>query len=109
MRVAVPEIDVEELATRRQQGAQVFDVREPDEYHEAHVPGAVPVPLGQVPDEVGRFPTDEPVYVICAVGGRSRKASEFLRANGVDAVNVAGGTRAWLAAGHAFATGPDAG
>lgn len=96
----VPEIDVDELATRRQDGAPVFDVREPDEYADAHVPGAVLVPLATVPDHLDRFPKDGPVYVICRSGGRSRKAVEFLRANGVDAVNVAGGTQAWLAAGH---------
>ncbi len=105
----VPEIDVEELATLRAQGARIFDVREPDEYTEAHVPGAVLVPLATVPDEVAQFPSDGPVYVICAAGGRSRKASEFLRANNVDAINIAGGTRAWLAAGYAHATGTDAG
>lgn len=105
----VPEIDVDELATRRASGVALFDVREPDEYREAHVPGAVPVPLGTVPEAVDRFPTAGPVYVICAAGGRSRKACEFLRANGVDAINIAGGTRAWLAAGHPAAAGDDLG
>jgi rhodanese-related sulfurtransferase len=107
--VDVPEIDVDELSALREQGAQLFDVREPDEYDEAHVPGAVLIPLATVPDAVARFPTDGPVYVICAAGGRSRKAAEFLRSRGVDAVNVAGGTRGWLAADFAYATGPDAG
>jgi len=97
--VEVPEIDVEALAERRADGVPLFDVREPDEYDEAHVPGAVLVPLATVPDALEQFPTDGPVYVICASGGRSRRASQFLRANGVDAVNVAGGTKAWLAAG----------
>jgi rhodanese-related sulfurtransferase len=97
--VQVPEIDVEELEQRRAEGSPLFDVREPDEYDEAHVPGAVLVPLATVPDDLERFPTDGAVYIVCASGGRSRKAAEFLRANGVDAVNVAGGTKAWLAAG----------
>ena len=57
------------------------------------MPGAIPVPLATVPDELDDFPTEGPVYVICAAGGRSRRAAEFLRNNGVDAVNVAGGTR----------------
>ena len=84
-------------------------LKKPDEYHEAHVPGAVPIPLGTVPDQLEQFPTAGTVYVICAAGGRSRKASEYLRGNGVDAVNVAGGTLAWIAAGFPVATGPDAG
>jgi rhodanese-related sulfurtransferase len=99
IRVEVPEIDVDSLDEHKAHGAPVFDVREPDEYDEAHVPGAVLVPLATVPDSLAKFPTDGPVYVICASGNRSRRAAEFLRANGVDAVNVAGGTKAWLAAG----------
>lgn len=105
----IPEIDVDQLAELHATGARVFDVREPDEYQDAHVPGAVPVPLATVPDQLGVFPTDGPVYVICAAGGRSRRACEFLRANAVDAINVAGGTKAWLAAGHRAATGTELG
>ena len=44
-----------------------------------------------------------------AAGGRSMRACEFLRAQGVDAVNIAGGTRAWISAGHAVATGAELG
>ena len=105
----VPEIDVEELEARRTAGAVVFDVREPDEYEDAHVPGAIPVPLATVPDRLDDFPTDGEVFIICASGGRSRRAAGFLRNNGVDAVNVAGGTKAWLAAGKPHARGADLG
>jgi rhodanese-related sulfurtransferase len=107
--VEVPEIDVDELEARTSAGAPLFDVREPDEYETAHVPGAEHIPLATVPDRLAEFPTDVEVYVICASGGRSRRASLFLRANGVDAVNVAGGTKAWLAAGKPHKTGPGAG
>ncbi|HEX7097284.1 MAG TPA: rhodanese-like domain-containing protein [Acidimicrobiales bacterium] len=101
----VPEIDVDELAARRLDGAPLFDVREPDEYAEAHVPGAVMVPLATVPDQLDRFSVPGPVYVICASGGRSKRAVQFLRSQGIDAVNVAGGTKAWLAAGHPYERG----
>lgn len=96
----VPEIDVDQLAKLVADGALVVDVRNPDEYVAAHVPGARLVPLGEVPDRTDEFPTDTPVYVICAAGGRSHKASEFVIALGVDATNVAGGTNAWIEAGH---------
>ena len=48
--MTIPEIDVDELAARLESGAVLFDVREPDEYTEAHVRGAVLVPLATVPD-----------------------------------------------------------
>lgn len=95
----IPEIDVVELAARRQAGAPLIDVREDDEYAEARVPGAVHIPLGEVPDRVDEVPTGAPVYVICAKGGRSARAVEHYRSLGLDAVNVAGGTLGWIEAG----------
>ena len=96
--MSVPEIDVQTLAIERDAGRRVFDVREPDEYEEVRVPQAQLVPLATVPEELDQFAGDDTVYIICRSGARSAKAVTFLRANGVDAVNVAGGTLAWIAA-----------
>lgn len=101
----VPEIDVDELARLWGDGVPLIDVREPDEYTEAHVPGATLVPLGSVPDNLDLVPTEGMVYVICARGSRSLRAAEFYRAKGIDAVNVAGGTLAWVEAGHPVSAG----
>lgn len=100
-----PEIDILELSRRHEVGAVVIDVRDPDEYEAGHVPGAVLVPLSEVPERRGEIPTEGEVLVICKSGGRSRRAAEFLREHGVDAVNVAGGTVAWTEAGHPLVTG----
>lgn len=105
----VPEIDVTALAEVHAAGGFVLDVRQPDEYAEVHVPGAVLVPLGEVPDRVAEVPTDVPVYVICRSGARSLRAAEHLRAAGFDARNVAGGTLAWVADGRPTARGPEPG
>ncbi|MCU1498715.1 MAG: Rhodanese domain protein [Acidimicrobiales bacterium] len=105
----VPEIDIAEAARRHAAGTPVFDVREPEEYVEGHVPGAPLVPLGTVVERVDEFPTSTEVLVICKMGGRSRNAAEFLRTQGVDAVNIAGGTMAWIEAGHPVVTGEEAG
>lgn len=103
--VDIPEIDIETLDEKLADGAPVFDVRQPEEYEEAHVPGVRLVPLDQVPERVGDFPTDDTVYVICKSGGRSAKAVEFLRTQGVQAVNVAGGTLGWIEARKPVETG----
>ncbi|MDG2907718.1 MAG: rhodanese-like domain-containing protein [Acidimicrobiales bacterium] len=102
----VPEIDVDELELRLAEGAPLVDVREPDEFEQARVPGALPIPLGEVPARVEEVPGDGTVYLICAMGGRSLAAAEFLRTRGIDAVNVLGGTEAWLVAGFPVETGP---
>jgi rhodanese-related sulfurtransferase len=104
----VPEIDVAELASVRAQGAVLIDVREPDEYTAGHVPGAQLIPLGEVAERLHEVPeTDDQVYVICAKGGRSYRAAEFYRSQGIDAVNVAGGTGAWVESGQPVSEGTE--
>ncbi len=103
--MAIAEITVDELADRLAAGARLIDVREPNEYDEVRVPGAVLVPLGTVPDQVDAFRGDGPTYVICRSGGRSLQACEFVSEHGVDVVNVAGGTMAWVMSGRDTATG----
>lgn len=104
--MSVPEIDVHELARQREQGAVVLDVRNPDEWQEARVPGVPLIPLGELAERTDEVPPGEPLYVICAGGGRSAKAAEHLRSLGIDAVNVAGGTKGWIEAGYPTESGP---
>ena len=103
---SVPEIDIAELAAHPE--TPLIDVREPDEYESGHVPGAKLIPLGEVPDRLDEIPA-EPVYVICAVGARSARAAEYLIAQGRQATNVAGGTKAWIEAGRRVETGTEPG
>ena len=105
--MSAPEISIDEFAAARAGGdARVVDVRQPEEYEAGHVPGAKLIPLGDVVARVGEFPVDGPVYVICQSGGRSQRAADYLRNVGVEAYNVAGGTKAWVEAGHDTAHGP---
>jgi len=103
--MAIAEISVDELAEHLAAGARLVDVREPAEFDEAHVPGAVLVPLGTVPDQVDAFRGEGPTYVICRSGARSMRACEFVATHGIEVVNVAGGTMAWLQSGREYATG----
>ena len=105
----VPEIDVAELAGRHAAGAFVLDVRQPDEYEAGHVPGAVLIPLDQLPARQGELPTDQELLVICKGGGRSAAAVEALTAAGYQATNIAGGTMAWIEAGNPVAEGSQPG
>ncbi len=102
---SIPQVDVATLAPLVATGAYVLDVRTPDEYRAAHVPRAVPLPLAELESRVGEVPDDRPVYVICHSGGRSAVATGLLRAIGIDATNVAGGTAGWVEAGHQVAVG----
>lgn len=83
----------------------LIDVREPDEYAAGHAPGAINLPLSELTDRVGEVPRDTEVHVICQAGGRSAQATELLSAHGIDAVNIDGGTNAWIQQGHPLESG----
>ena len=79
--------------------AHILDVREPDEVVRARIEGAQHIPLGSLMERVDEVPRDRTVYVMCHVGGRSAQATQYLEAQGIDAVNVTGGIVAWYRAG----------
>jgi rhodanese-related sulfurtransferase len=106
--MAIHEIEVDELAAMRADASarpRLIDVREPDEYQAGHVPGAELIPLGEVADRIEEFRSGGPTYVICRSGARSMRACEQAAEHGIDVVNVAGGTMAWMLAGHEVETG----
>lgn len=105
----IPQIDVAELERLLAEGAPLLDVRNPDEFEEARVPGGVLVPLADLPDRLDDVPSGEPLLIICRSGGRSQRACEFLAADGRTTMNVAGGTLAWIESGRTVSSGPEAG
>ncbi|HSO96005.1 MAG TPA: MBL fold metallo-hydrolase [Acidimicrobiia bacterium] len=94
-----PEVAATSGAALVEAGAVLLDVREPEEWAAGHAPGAVLVPMGQVHDRVPTLPSRRAIVVICRSGGRSAAITQALRARSYDAVNLAGGMRAWAAAG----------
>lgn len=96
------DVSVHDLARSLETAPVIVDVREPWEYAEGHVPGAILIPLGQLAARVDELPGEEPIYVICRSGNRSVTASTLLiEAGKRDVRNVAGGMLAWQAAGYA--------
>lgn len=85
----------------------VVDVREPGEYVEGHVPGAVLIPLGQLAGRVGEVPDGDPVYVICRSGSRSQHGMLTLDRAGRDAISINEGTLGWVRRGREVITGMD--
>jgi len=105
----IPEIDVDELAARLPDGPTLIDVREVDEYEQAHVPGAILLPLSELGERLDEVPGGAPVLIICKSGIRSMRAAEALAHRGHDVANVAGGTDGWVASGRDYVTGPERG
>lgn len=78
---------------------QIVDVRNPGEVAAGMIPGAVNIPVGQLPDRLGELDTHRPTVVYCAGGYRSSVAASLLRRHGFDDVSdVLGGYNAWAEA-----------
>lgn len=103
------EVDLDTFAAAYQQGATVIDVREPMEYVMGHVPGAILIPMGQLPSRLEELPKGEPIYVICASGNRSLSMASFLNQSGFEAWSVAGGTGQWSRLGRPIVQGREPG
>jgi phage shock protein E len=60
----------------------LLDVRTPEEYRQAHLRGALLIPLGELGKRVQEIPRDRPLLVYCSVGARSVSAAGFLDSRG---------------------------
>lgn len=89
--------DVREyLSDKTLQEVTILDVRQPGEYEAGHIPGAKLVPLPELTDRLEEIDPSKPVVVYCAIGGRSRVASQTLSGKGYDhVINLSGGYKAW--------------
>lgn len=76
----------------------LVDVREPHEWQQGHAEGAIHIPMGEIVQRVHELP--DGAAVICRSGARSAQVVAYLEQQGLDAVNVAGGTLAWAAEGR---------
>jgi rhodanese-related sulfurtransferase len=93
---------VEKAVEAIENGAFVVDVRQPDEFAQGHISGAVNIPLGTLAESVDQIPTDQPVIVYCASGHRAAIANAALHLMGFDNVrSFPAGYGAWEAAGGA--------
>jgi rhodanese-related sulfurtransferase len=89
----IPQVSVNELPD----DALILDVREQDEWDAGHAPGAVHIPLGELPARLGELPDPDAgtLGVVCRGGGRSSRAVAWLSQQGFDVANVDGGMQAW--------------
>lgn len=80
--------------------SQFIDVRTPEEYGGGHAARAQNIPLDMLTASFDKLEKNEPVYIICQTGNRSKKAAGILKEAGFkNVLNVTGGTVAWRAAG----------
>jgi len=72
--------------------ASVIDVRTPGEFEDGHYPGAVNIPLNELPQRLQELEEmKKPIVACCRSGARSSMAVSILKQNGLNEVYNAGG------------------
>jgi glyoxylase-like metal-dependent hydrolase (beta-lactamase superfamily II)/rhodanese-related sulfurtransferase len=95
---SIPEVSVEQVASRSN-ATFLMDVREPEEFVDGHIPGAINIPQADIAVRLSEIPPNVPIYVTCHAGMRSLRAAQFLRQMSFESVSsVSGGTSAWIEA-----------
>jgi rhodanese-related sulfurtransferase len=83
-------------------GAQLVDVRADHEWEAGHLPGAVHIPLAELPQHLDEIDKDRPVILYCRGGNRSSMATTALAEAGYDAVKLSEGAVGWEEEGLPF-------
>jgi len=91
-------VDARTAKSLADNGAQLVDVREASEYHEAHAPGALHIPYQQLQGRLAELPAGRDIVVYCASGVRSSLAASILERHGIAAANMRGGFNSWVGA-----------
>ncbi|ABM41580.1 MULTISPECIES: ArsR/SmtB family transcription factor [Pseudomonadota] len=104
-------VSIDGLLDRMDEGAVVLlDIRGDEEFAQAHLPGAINIPLEQLADRIGELSRDTEVVAYCRgpYCVLSMQAVSILQAHGMQATPLAGGVPEWRAAGLALqgSTGP---
>ncbi len=74
---------------------QVIDVRENYEFANGHIPVATLIPLQTIPANLDQLDKAKKIVIVCASGGRSTSASNFLAQHGYEVYNMVGGMMGW--------------
>ncbi|MBI1756847.1 MAG: HesA/MoeB/ThiF family protein [Fimbriimonas ginsengisoli] len=74
----------------------LLDVREPHELMVSTLPGAIHIPIGEIPLRLGELDSSRPTVVFCRSGARSASVAAYLAARGFkDVRNLADGINGW--------------
>ena len=98
-------ITVHEATTLINEGAQVIDVRESDEFDVGHITGAKNIPNNDIERRSNEISSDRPIILTCALGQNSPSAGEKLQEQGFkDIFILSGGLTTWAETGLPLVT-----
>jgi rhodanese-related sulfurtransferase len=105
-RSTIQEIEAESLITQLQQTPMLIDVREPSEFAQGHLQGAINMPRGLLEFQILNHPNltqghETEIVLYCLSGGRSALSAQSLEKMGCSKVqSLSGGIKRWLELGY---------
>lgn len=75
---------------------QLVDVRSPNEFAAGHIPGSVNLPMNEISGRLRDLRPNQAIVLICQRGSRAALTADLLKAQGVEASVLQGGTHAWV-------------
>ena len=91
LRAVSPEV----AKTMADNGTEIIDVRFEEEYEQCFIPGSVLIPLPDLRNHIANLDKEKEYLILCAVGLRSAAATLILRQQGIKAILIEGGIKAW--------------
>ena len=94
---AIPKLTATDVNEKLKFGKHplVIDVRQPDEFRQAHIAGAKLIPLNELHKRMKELPQGREIVCVCASGSRSRSAAKILAKEGFTVFDMQGGMHAW--------------
>ena len=105
----IHEVPLEEAQAAINDAVLLLDVREGDEYHAGHIPGAVSIPRGLLEFKLSNDPAldlrDQPIVIYCKTSGRAALAAATMKNMGyLHVQSIEGGFDTWQGAGKPVIT-----
>lgn len=89
-------ITIEELKKLDLNTATIVDIRPVEDYERGTFPGAISIPMAELPKRMAEIPKEKPVYIMCHTGGQWEGSVSCLKEAGYEVSHVEGGYRLYL-------------
>ncbi len=97
----VDEVTTDEVRKKLEDdGVQIVDIRRPLQFEQGHIPGALNIPMNELPQQVGEVDWEDEIVVTCPIGQSSVQAAKLIQSfeqidDGTAVASMAGGYRDW--------------
>lgn len=88
-----PSVMPEDLENLMQQGYQLIDVRENDEWDAGHYKNATHIPMGSIVENIDKLMVDKKYIFVCRSGARSGRVTNYVNSVDIESYNLSGGMK----------------